>query len=847
MKQPNKTQKIIVGVFLLISVFTLASKSLAQGNQAVVIMRSGNASATPCDGASEMNYQVVSGIKLNTADEVRLINYAVNDTSSPDLLNVSRKSYEDAPKNKLINLSQLKWQNNILIAVSAAGGQTPLLVLPENMKPQKNVDSKLSAFYSVMLAGDAVEGKQKRKINLPLRDVWKIYFIPAGGSANEVLFNHAAEEKNVVVWDAFLQKTGNYRAADANANMRDALVVCARSSLDQFISGDYKALEIARQRTERAQSVKSDEVTTKLLVEINQNKQRVNNAREQVSQLLSESRFDEAITAAEPIKIYLSNWEDLNKSYNEGLKQSHERHYASGKQALDKNQLDTALKECSIALERISVSTKARECVCDSRNRIALRDSTNFRGRKQPKLAKELLEKQLTDSDCGREEAVVKELNEAKREYAQQLFTEAQQLTAIGGAARVAVKVAPGGRKPAASSSAVGGLQNVVAQNKQAFRDAREKLLFAQEMSSAENARVLLDKVNQSLAGYCLSEARKALQRDASGTAYVYLTSAQNYTPENNEVNSLLNQAREQFQEKTRVRIGVVFENKSGDRNAEFALNNISSEIETIATRVGLAQPVILDRNQSASAWRAVQGNANLHSPTAIFSGDLLGLNVDINYSSRTVESYYTEENPEWKRRDAEHDIVSEQYKSCKKQSGEAACTGLRSRLEELKRWRNSVEHYPKYRYSYNERYYKVTGGARLAFRYADSISRSVRAAETLSAQVSEECIARNGVDPRDKSTRNNDCRQIRDESYYREQLTSKLRMDARQIAEQLVRGLPAGYYKRAKTAANRQQSVEDYLRFLFLTNEKNGFDAEDTKKSLLGFDPELKTDGVLR
>jgi hypothetical protein len=73
------------------------------------------------------------------------------------------------------------------------------------------------------------------------------------------------------------------------------------------------------------------------------------------------------------------------------------------------------------------------------------------------------------------------------------------------------------------------------------------------------------------------------------------------------------------------------------------------------------------------------------------------------------------------------------------------------------------------------------------------------------------------------------------------------LRADASSRAYTLLAELPLSYYKRAKSAANRQQSVEDYLRFLFLTSSKNGTEAEDAKKFLLAFDAELKTDGVLR
>ena len=106
----------------------------------------------------------------------------------------------------------------------------------------------------------------------------------------------------MVLWEAFLKKTNNYRQSEANANMREVLVGCAENSLDQFKNGNYKALDIAKQRIERAQAVKSDVDTDKMLTEISQQKKRVNDAKEQVYTLIGADRWDEAIAAAEPIK-----------------------------------------------------------------------------------------------------------------------------------------------------------------------------------------------------------------------------------------------------------------------------------------------------------------------------------------------------------------------------------------------------------------------------------------------------------------------------------------------------------------------------------------------------------------
>lgn len=833
----NKIQSVIIWLCVAVTIWVCGGISLAQGNQAIVIMRAGNTETTNCDGVGEMNYQSIYDLRLNNESSIRLIIPNENLSRSPDSLAVSRKLYEDAAKNKLPGLFQIKWKGSLLTATTGSG-QTEFLVLPEEMKPDKNAPSRLSSFYSVMLSGEARNGKQKRKTSFALRDVWKIYFISDGGNVNDVLFNHAMEEKSITVWEAFLRKTNNYRISEANTNMRDVLIGCTQTALRQFADGNYKALEMAKQRIERAQSVKSDETTQKLTADINQQKQRVTATREQVFRLIGESRWDEAITAAEPIKIYLSTWEDLNAMYNGALKQSHEQHLAKGKQSLESSQLDLALTECTVAWKRLPDSAPARGCVCTARNRVALRDSGNYRQRKQPKLAKELLEKQLADGDCDREEAVAKELGIAKCEYAAQLLTEARQL--MSGNAVAATKTSA--RRP---SSAVGA-KTVSAQNKADFRNAREKLQLAESMCPGEAGRATLEGANQSLGNFCLLEARKALQRNAAGTAYVYLTSAQNYLPGSSEISSLLSDTREKFENKTRVSIGVVLSNKANYRDAESILSEISAEIEAVATQVGLAQPNILDRTQSVGALRAIQSNSGLNSPVAIFSGDLITAGLSLRETARRVPSSYSYTNPRWKELDIEHDATEKALKNCEKQSGRGTCPGLAGDYSRIRSARDSTTKTLTENYSYYEKTIRVAGSAGLSFRYADSISRSVRTAETLNTSVADECVERTGVNEKDGSARNSDCSRI-DESIYLSRMSNELKRDAKIRASTLLSELPLSYYRRAKTAANRPQAIEDYLQFLFLSANKFSAEAEDAKKSVLGFDAELTTDGVLR
>src|ERR1044072_325301 len=298
-------KKMSVIITLVMFILVLFSPALSQGKQAIVLMR-GDGRPSVCEGTTEINYKTVFGVKFNNNDDIRL---AAASGYISETTGVTRDNYESAAKNKLANLFELKWQDGVLYALTTRG-QTPLLLLPEDMKPARDTNPQLNSFYGVLFSGEARDGRQKNKLTLASRDVWKIYFISESGNVNDVLFNHASEEKSVTLWEAFLRKSNNYRLDEANADMRNVLISCAQTAIDTFTGGDYKAIDVAQQRAERARAVKSDEWTDKLIADIGQRKEKVAAARAEVSKFLSAGKWDDAITAAEPVRIYLASFND---------------------------------------------------------------------------------------------------------------------------------------------------------------------------------------------------------------------------------------------------------------------------------------------------------------------------------------------------------------------------------------------------------------------------------------------------------------------------------------------------------------------------------------------------------
>jgi hypothetical protein len=709
-----------------------------------------------------------------------------------------------------------------------------------------------------MLTGEARDGKQKRKISRGIREIWKIYFIPEGANVSDTIFTHASEEKSVAVWDAFLKKTNGYRGGEANSLMRDALMVCAQSNLVDFQKGKYTSIEKARLKAERARSVRDEEDIQQLLRTITQEKQKVDAQRKQVELLLTERRWDDAITAAESIKAYLSGWLELKTIYTQALKESHDLHLSRGEDALRTNQLDVAKTDCSLAWQRLPDSDAARSCVCQSRTRITLRDSRTLRQQRKPKEAKELLEKQLRDTDCNRDDTIAKELADAKREYSDQLVAEARQLIPNANVAKPPAANVPktnkaGTRaaapKPVAAKSVAASPGSNALQIRANYRDARTKLLLARENADSEEIHGLLEIVNQKLSDYCTAEARKAMQRGDYGTAYVFLRSAQDYTPNDSDVLGLLDNARTQFSDQTRVSIGFVFDNKSRVNEGAWVLDQVAGVVDSISADVGLSQPNILTRQEAANSLAMIRNGRGLSGSTVVFSGDLLALSIKVTRSPRNVNSSYQYENSQWKDADRQHDAAERQYKDCRKQYGEINCGNLKSDWDRALAYRKSLQHYLTQNYSYHETYIRVQGNMRMSFLYTDSITRGIKSSESLETAVGLECIEREGVHEKDGTARNSICN-ISDEVTYMRQMTDDIRNKALITASSQLVSLPFGYYQRARanaTSINKQKAMEDYIRFLFLTKEKNGAEAQEARRSLAAYDVDLTTDGLLR
>jgi hypothetical protein len=869
--------KLLLASLVLTTGLTSLPAAFAQGRQAVVVLRSTSATAaSQCEGTAEIKYQLIFNPKLNNREEIRLL----ADSNVSPAQQITRQWYDDAKRVRLRDLHSFTRNGNGIFYAVMVPGQTPQPALSDDKRPERNVAFGFTDFYAVALSGEARDGKQRRPVMLPLSDVQRIYLTAEGAAANDALFNHALEEQSVAVWETYLRLTSNHRASEANAQMRQALIVCAEAELAHFLKGDYRAIERAREKAQRAHGAREDEASTQLLARIRKEKQQVDGARGQADTLIRASDWEKALAAIEPIKIYLDSWPELKQMFEHAIKQSHETNCFECEKALKAKQLELARKHGELAWQRLPSSARARECTCEARKLSALGKAETARQQRRPKEAKEVLENQLGDRDCGSDSRLSAELGKAKCEYAQQLLAQARQLITVAapGAPPPSLTtpnqpsrpLPTGGRgtqgrrpplpapKPTPTTAPAPppfNLKLLTAQNKNDFREARVKLLEAERLCGDGQIQTMLAATNRSLSGYCLAEARRAMQRGAAGTAYVYLQTAQGYTPNEAAVHEVLQQAQTQLDAQTRVGVGVAFVNRSGNSEAEMLLNELAAQLEATAQQAGLSNPVVLDRRQAAVTLQAIQTGRQLPTAAVIFFGDLLAANVRAANTPRRVQSYYLVDNPQYQQADQYYAAAKDVYEQCKRANGGSKLP-CGAQEAEVNRRDNLRRQYPKQLkepYVYYENVISVDGQLRLAFRALDSVARGTGAAETLGDSVAKQCVARNGVSENDAnrtflgpSVQNTTCDRV-DAQTYLSQMLNTVGREARSRALGQLRQLPLSYYSRAQSAANRQQAMEDYLRFLFLTADKNSREAEEAKKALVAFDAELQTDGVLR
>ncbi|MEO0247999.1 MAG: hypothetical protein ABIN58_00365 [candidate division WOR-3 bacterium] len=822
---------LITFAVLLIAGFIMETDVKGQNKKAVVILKPTTSppDAMSCEQNTEIQYLTLYDLKINGKKDVRM---APSLATAKEQYPVSRNVYDQTRSSDLKNLTKIEWRGEILHAESGAG--SPTVCLPSDLKLDKQTTRPLRELYSVTVEGAVREGKSKRKQTITLRSISKIYLLNETELSEEGLFRHASEENDVGQWKAYLRIPGNHRKDEASSALHKSLLNCAEGALDAFEKGKFKAIELARNAALEAQSVVNDESTRSFLEKVDDARSKVSDVITQVIALSQAEKWDECTEVMEPVRKYKGEHEQLSTAINMCLERSHALHLAAGKQALQGNRLEEALKEFEVALNRLPDSTEAKQGRYEAIVRITVRDSKGLRQRARSCEARELVAKKLSEPDYRNEPRLTDELAPASCECSNQIYTQARQL----------VTTAQGRPRPISNPT-----------DKKSFKDAREKLVQATGMC-VENgpAKELLQTVNGQLGGYHVTEARRALTRKASGTAYLHLSAAQMFTPENDEAARLLQEARDLFAQKARIGIGVVIRDRTNQRSYDIA-QQLAGEAESALVRSRLANVTVLERD-SAEQWlrqlmsggRPREGEMNV----VIFSGDLREAAVERRASDpRQVSVQYKIKNPDYESLKQSEKETEKQYNQCRKTNPEAACAYLRDQLNSIRVQLNRTEKCLRYDSYYTEQQILASGQMKLSLNVIDATSYQTRLVGDVSDGFRDQCTARWGVPERDDWCgffdvyRNQECRLPDDQTYF-ERMNEKVKAETRSKVIGALREFLRSFFERAK-GKPPDAALEDYITFVFLITNKTSPEFKEALEFIKSRDEDLRTDGILK
>jgi hypothetical protein len=841
---------------------SFATSAGAQAERAVVIYKpSGSEPAPGCRGDIDLKFQELYGLKVNGKGDVRLL-HGVTSTSGAH--GVSRDDFEDGKSVDLKNLAALTWLDGVIFAETSAGARR-VVAVPSNLKPDKEVVRAIRDFYNVPLEGELREDRSKKKVSVSLATMWRILFLRKGELTEEALFQHALRENKTALWKAYLRTNTSHRTQEARNGLFDTLLACSKSALEEFQKGDLNAAANARAFADGAEQIRADET-------VEQWKAAMDGAVDHVAKSIADAKkhwqtenWDVAVDLAGTLERYFDDDPELARAHEESVQRSHGLHLQAAKKLSGDGDLQKALQEFDIALKRLPSSLEAQQGKKAATVQLALRESQALRGKGLSVEARTLLLARLAEPDYANEPLLVEELRKASCERAAELYNKAEKLViAATNPVNAASKPAPAARravraaKPAPPTPPT--LKRIMAATDEGpFKQARELMQEALGMCETESCAELLSRVDRALGAWHVEQAKRSIKRGAYGTAYLLLSAADQFDSELEEVPSLLEQARVGIEQKAGIDFSVVCRDRTlGGRWSHF-LEDLDQAVQAGVRNSGLSVAFLEGGSRTQSAVLASAGSRlKVSLQVQLTRGD-----IKVSTSPRRVTSEYVFPNPDYETLKSYEDSAENNYKSCRKTSGDAVCQELRSQWQSYRQRREKTPKCNSREYEYRERDISALGEMEVTLTLQDSLGGAARPPDTLKAQVQEACTERTGVRSDDKSNSdqcqgllarvlgkpitNQNCN-IRDEDSYSRQMVEKIRAELETVARAALRDFTSRYVRHAEaTAMDRESATEKLITFVFMSTDKTSPEVTAALAAIRAADEDLRFEGVGR
>jgi hypothetical protein len=419
-----------------------------------------------------------------------------------------------------------------------------------NKKPASAVP--IASLYDTTFDGEQrQQGRTAEKRSIPLKQVWKVFFISAGSASDASLFAHAAAERSIAQWTFYLNQVSSIRRREATDNLILVADDCVDRALGEFRGGDFSASGRAFDLVElmrRHNTASTPAVTLERRVaEINEAVQEVRVVIDRGDRLFRERKWDDALSAWAPIAAFSTDpaLPEFANSYLRARRESHDLHVqaasdlmapdrAARRFSLDDAVLRQALTHCETAVSRMPQAAEGQACRVEAITRIAASEAKRLRATGEFRRAAGILIS--ISGSQGANADLERTLGELNRELSRDLYNAAGALL--------------GSAPPAAPASNA---------ERTALRAALEYLRRAEALSPAPESGDLLQHVSEALAKAHVSQARQALDNGQPFLAFQHAQAARSLTPDDPDQESVLAQSRDAVEARSRIHVAVNF------------------------------------------------------------------------------------------------------------------------------------------------------------------------------------------------------------------------------------------------------------------------------------------------
>lgn len=820
----------------------------------------------------------VLDLKLNRSDKLRL----------GDAPSYGKNEYGLLRRIDLGDVQSIEWSEQMpdqMRIRTNSGQELRCRCLPDGVNFSGAVTRvETSIMQSALFEGNFIGPGRRGKGQVQAKEVRRIFFAEETVPLDQIVFQLAEGQNTIASWkeavDTFTSM-GSPRVAPARENLTKAYLLQARTRLETFQKGgSLTILREGGQFAAEALKVIPDHAESRQLKDtIDSEEKKLLGGLEQARTMAQGQQWDAALDALKPLLHFSNEITEIAQLQQRSLEGSHQVHREEGLARLKAGDLETAIRELTVATQRIPGNQTTRQELRDAQIQLDMKIGGAELARGNFQAAYDVVSGSITKQGSDTRSGEL--LDQVRTKWADKLFADAQPLYLAAAAPAPAPPAArAGARAPAPAQPPAPRLRSLDSPAVEAdLVKALGLLEKAHELVPSDKTETPIGQIRDNLGKYYLDLGTKKLNEPRGtgvGQAFLYLDRARGHQPNLAGVVEAREQARVALRRKASVGVNIVFQDRTTRKNADAFAQQVAASVGSAIIDAKLPGVELVDREAFdqltqevalTQKFSAEGGIAmNVRGAGVKVLGDILAYDVrktdqTLSKPSRFISGY--RENPESSRlmamkldleqkanyedgranqleacvrreqeanRQAGREIYPKVPGSCRyeQQAAQDRSSNYSSQQNDVERaLQNTPAQLPiPGTYTYSERQVKGDADIRAVYRFTETVTSVISQQKTFQQREPFSATEVFNVQAADTNGIRERHDPIPDDLELLDNLGKKMWEQVAQDAIAYLRGFARAYLTKARSARDRgaiDEATEYYILFAYTASNQTG------------------------